>query len=163
MAGGGADASAEAEAGGGQGEHADLAAFAGIFQGVAFIAFHGDGAGDGGDVTIGEGDSHGFEAEFAAVAFALEAVEFSLYESARWNDDFIAGGYGGSDLGVDVVAAAEVAGLDGLRQNQSDAGSGGDGDEDVFSVGGFLQDGRGIVFVLRVRLGCGLLGKGGDG
>jgi hypothetical protein len=136
-------------------------AFAGIFQGVAFIAFQGDGAGDWGDVTVGEGDSHGLQAEFAAVAFAHEAVEFALDESAGGDDDFIAGGDGRSNLGVDVVAAAEVAGLQRLRENQRDAGSGRDGDENVFSRSGLFHQSWGIVLLVWLRRG--LLGHSGDG
>jgi hypothetical protein len=53
--------------------------------------------------------------------------------------------------------------LQWLGENQRDAGSGGDGDEDVSSRGSFSHEGRGIILVLRVRLRCGLLGEGGDG
>ena len=116
------DECAHADSASGEGEGAASPAVAGILQSVAVRAFQRHGTGDGNGVAVGESDRHGLQAQLPAPALALELVDFSLHECAGRDDYFIAGGYGRNDLGVDVVSAVEVAGLDWLGQHKSNTG-----------------------------------------
>lgn len=110
-----ADQCSDARAGCREGEYADGPAVAGVFQGVAVRAFESQRTGDGSCVAVREGYRHGLQAQFSAAGVALELVDFSLNEGAGRDDDFVAGGDGRNNLGVDVVAGMEVPGLDRLR------------------------------------------------
>jgi len=88
--------------------------------------------------------------EFSAAASALELVDFSLNECARRDDDFIACRYGSGDLGINIITAVKVAGLNRLREHQGDSSTGGNGDDGGFRHG--VGGGNCVLGVLCVGL-----------
>lgn len=137
---------ANANAGGGQCNSSHDAVLAWVLQGVAVIAFKGDGAGYRSDVAVRVSDRHGLKIEFGAAAFALELVNFALNKCAGRDDDFSAGDDWRSGLGVDVISAVDVAALDGMHEHESDARAGRYGDCDA---GGICGGNRGVRWLGR--------------
>lgn len=99
-----------------------------IFQGIAFIARQSNRSGNGSHITIGIHKRHGLEVELAAIAVTAEPVDLAIHQNAGWDNDLVAGSDGRNYLRVDLISATDVAALNGMREHQRNAGSGGHDD-----------------------------------